>query len=429
MNIERETQERILVRAMESGTKLSDLLSLNGLSYDDLRYIDSFKGIDKVIDIEEHPSLDSVAPAEGTIPAISFFSGAGGLDVGFRYAGFKNIISIEHTELFCNTLRLNSPEKIVIGPPDYSGDISKREDVAAVLRSYGIAAPFNGVFHGGPPCQSFSIAANQRFNKSGDNFKRKGFNDEEKGMLLFDYIWYIKTFMPLAFLIENVGGITEFDDNELIEDALAELKELGYHIEPPKVLDAAFYDVPQHRKRWIVLGTRGGKAIQYPQPTVTPMACGTIFERPITKVPNHVTRQHKADSIMRYMKLSPGQRDHLGRVDRLDPSKPSKTVIAGGVKGGGRSHLHPFVPRTISVRECARLQTFPDDYIFTGTTARQFTQVGNAVPPMLAYKLALEIKSAIMEDWLANERLNPRAIDLGSIFQQYKRTAADSHIG
>lgn len=77
-----------------------------------------------------------------------------------------------------------------------------------------------------------------------------------------------------------------------------------------------------------------------------------------------------------------------------------KTVIAGGVKGGGRSHLHPFIPRTISVRECARLQTFPDWYTFTGTTARQFTQVGNAVPPMLAYKLALQIKKAILEDWI-----------------------------
>lgn len=87
--------------------------------------------------------------------------------------------------------------------------------------------------------------------------------------------------------------------------------------------------------------------------------------------------------------------NEIGRVDRLDPRLPSKTVIAGGTKGGGRSHLHPFVPRTLSVRECARLQTFPDDYIFTGANARQFTQVGNAVPPLLAYKLALAIKHSV----------------------------------
>ncbi len=82
------------------------------------------------------------------------------------------------------------------------------------------------------------------------------------------------------------------------------------------------------------------------------------------------------------------QWDQLGRVDRLDPRKPSKTVIAGGVKGGGRSHLHPEVPRTLSVRECARLQSFPDDFVFLGSTARQFTQVGNSVPPILAAQIA-----------------------------------------
>ena len=407
MKLGKETQERLLFQSIESETKLSDILSLNGLSYDDLRYIDSFREIKKVEDLEKHMAIDSITPLEEKMPAVSFFSGAGGLDVGFKYAGFKNLISIEHTELFCNTLRLNNPEKIVIGPPNYPGDISKREDVAEVLRSYGIESPFNGVFHGGPPCQSFSIAANQRFNKNGENFKRKGFDDQEKGMLLFDFLWFIKTFKPLAFLIENVGGITEFDDNERIERALDELRGVGYRIEPPQVLDAAFYDVPQHRKRWIVLGTRGSKTIQFPAPTVTPMACGSVFEKSIANVPNHITRMHKADSILRYMQLAPGQRDHLGRVDRLDSSKPSKTVIAGGVKGGGRSHLHPVVPRTISVRECARLQTFPDNYVFTGTTARQFTQVGNAVPPMLAYKLALEIRSAIIEDWKRDEPKTP----------------------
>ena len=95
------------------------------------------------------------------------------------------------------------------------------------------------------------------------------------------------------------------------------------------------------------------------------------------------------------MKLPFGGRDKLGRVDRLDPTKPSKTVIAGGTKGGGRSHLHPYYPRTLSVRECARLQTFPEKYEFTGSVARQFTQVGNAVPPLLAYKLGLALKESL----------------------------------
>jgi DNA (cytosine-5)-methyltransferase 1 len=398
MNLGIDAQEQLLYQAVNSGTKLSDILSLNGFTYEDLRYSDSF-GIKHHTKGTKFPTIDSITPSTEGIPAVSFFSGAGGLDVGFKYAGFKNIISIEHTELFCNTLRLNNPDKTVIGPPEYQGDISKKDEIANILRNLGINEYFNGVFHGGPPCQSFSIAANQRFNKSGDNFKRTGFADQEKGMLLFDYIWFIKTFKPLAFLIENVGGITEFDDNELIDSALDDLRKIGYIIDTPQILDAAYYDVPQRRKRWIVLGTRGSKAISYPQPSATEMPCGPIFEKSIDNVPNHITRMHKAESVLRYMMLAPGQRDHLGRVDRLDPLKPSKTVIAGGVKGGGRSHLHPYIPRTISVRECARLQTFPDSYIFTGTTARQFTQVGNAVPPMFAYKLAVQMKEAIIDDW------------------------------
>lgn len=399
MSIGIETQEKLLHQSLQTGTKLSDILSIAGLSYDDLRYLDSLDS-DQCTDTHKHAFIDEITPSCNGIPAVSFFSGAGGLDVGFQYAGFNNIISIEHIELFCNTLRLNNPNKTVIGPPQYQGDISKKEEIEQILISLGVNTPFNGVFHGGPPCQPFSIAANQRFNKNGDNFKRTGFADQEKGMLLFDYIWFIKKFRPLAFLIENVGGITEFDDNEMIANALDDLRNIGYRIESPRVLDAAYFDVPQHRKRWIVLGSRGHKPIKYPEPSTEPMCCGPIFNKPVNNIPNHITRMHKADSVLRYMMLSPGQRDHLGRVDRLDPMKPSKTVIAGGIKGGGRSHLHPYIPRTISVRECARLQTFPDKYTFTGTTARQFTQVGNAVPPMLAYKLALQIKEAIIDDWI-----------------------------
>ncbi len=106
---------------------------------------------------------------------------------------------------------------------------------------------------------------------------------------------------------------------------------------------------------------------------------------------NTETREHRAASVLRYMALAYGARDQLGRVDRLNPALPSKTVIAGGTAGGGRSHLHPEITRTLSVRECARLQTFPDDYVFVGATARQFTQVGNAVPPLLAARVGKAI--------------------------------------
>ena len=387
-------QREILNHCEKENIPLAVALTENKLSYDDLVY--------SSYECEEGTSstnieyIESIEKFDDDIPAISFFSGAGGLDIGLTYAGFKTIASIEYVELFCNTLRHNDPNKIVIGPPMYSGDVSRHEEIADILRNVvGIERGFNGIFHGGPPCQPFSIAANQRFNKAGENFKRKGFDDSEKGNLLFDYLWFIEEFLPQGFLIENVEGLLELDENGRIASALNHLKELGYTISEPKVINAAYYGVPQNRKRCIILGTRGSKTPVLPVPNDTPTACGEVFNKSLEGALNHITREHSAASIERYMILPFGGRDKLGRVDRLDPTKPSKTVIAGGTKGGGRSHLHPYCPRTLSVRECARLQTFPDTYEFTGSVARQFTQVGNAVPPLLAYKLGLALKKSL----------------------------------
>lgn len=391
--IELSKQNSLLQEAKTTKGDLPLLLKENGISYDALRYEEYCELPPECLSPIE--TLDSIRKCTDRIPAVSFFSGAGGFDVGFSYAGFENIVSIELNEVFCNTLRANNPNKIVIGPPQYSGDISKREELAKILIENGVTENFPGVFHGGPPCQSFSIAANQRFSKNDDNFKRKGFDDKEKGTLIFDYIWFIKRFRPVAFLIENVAGIMECDADGRIQKALDSLADDGYAITPPRILNAANYGVPQNRMRWIVAGTRSNKKIMLPEPSSSVTPCGSVFLRPIEDAPNHITREHVAESIGRYVKLSYGGRDKLGRVDRLDPRLPSKTVIAGGTKGGGRSHLHPFSPRTLSVRECARLQTFPDNYIFTGSNARQFTQVGNAVPPLLAYKLAMAIKNSV----------------------------------
>lgn len=394
-------QQNILTHCSTSKVALSQVLKEKKLSYDNLVY-SSYEGNP----IPETPleDIDNVPVFNDNIPAISFFAGAGGLDIGFSYAGFNTIASIEFTELFCNTLRLNNPDKIVIGPPHYSGDVSHREEIADVLRNVvGVERGFAGVFHGGPPCQPFSIAANQRFNKSGENFKRKGFEDGEKGNLLFDYLWYIKEFMPQGFLIENVEGLIELDGDGKVSAALRELTDLGYSISQPTIINAAFYGVPQNRKRCIILGALGNIPPTLPSPNAKPTPCGHIFDKPLKGALNHITREHSAESIERYMVLPFGGRDKLGRVDRLDPTKPSKTVIAGGTKGGGRSHLHPYFPRTLSVRECARLQTFPESYEFTGSVARQFTQVGNAVPPLLAYKLGLALKESLY----LNGRIRP----------------------
>lgn len=385
-------QRKLIADCVKNGKPLSDALDEIDWSYDDLMY-----------EIHDRPAIRGAkyfklfdfARKPNDIPVVSFFSGAGGLDLGFEAAGFSHTALIEKNELFCSTLRHNRPDWTVLGPPIFSGDVSDTKGVIEQLQAILGTGPFEGVFVGGPPCQPFSIAANQRFSKSGDNFKRVGFAHETNGNLLFDFLEIIKHFRPAAFLIENVPGLLEIDSGEQLQCAYRDMEQAGYKLHEPIALIAAEHFVPQNRTRLFVIGNRLGKDFVPPKATGQQLICEGAFRISLEGLENHITRLHSAESIERYMKLDYGSRDKLGRVDRLNPILPSKTVIAGGTAGGGRSHLHPYIPRTLSVRESARLQTFPDDYVFLGPSARQFTQVGNAVPPVLAAHLANAISDSV----------------------------------
>ncbi|KEQ54967.1 DNA cytosine methyltransferase [Sphingobium chlorophenolicum] len=383
-------QQLNLIRAAE-GTEgdLASVLGDAGWSYDDLVYE---RSREKKWSGGAPTRLTDFPKLVKKVPLVSFFTGCGGMDLGFEQIGFDNVAAFEHNEIFCRTLRKNRPTWKVFGPPFGSGDVSKYEEVVQNLEPL-IDAPFEGVFIGGPPCQPFSIAANQRFSRAGENFKRVGFAHEKNGNLLFDYVRLIIRFKPKVFIVENVPGLRDLDGGEQLAAAIELLEEAGYVVNDPTALNAADYGVPQFRERLFVVGSRTNGEFNLPA-AMPHVGCASVLSQVPVGLPNHETRSHKAGSIERYMRLGYGQRDQLGRVDRLDPTLPSKTVIAGGTNGGGRSHLHPEIPRTLSVRECARLQTFPDDFVFLGPTARQFTQVGNAVPPVLAATLATAISQA-----------------------------------
>jgi len=386
MKFDLATQRKVLADCQTTGRDLADALSGLKADYESLVYSDAasprvLSRLPDYVPVDERPH-----PVPG-IPCVSFFSGAGGLDVGFECAGFKTVADVEFVPMFCETLRTNG-HRHVVGPPFADGDMSRPRDVVACLEAIGVPRPFPGVFHGGPPCQSFSVAANQRFNKAGENFKRTGFNHVKLGNLLFCYIDVIRHFLPETFLIENVDGLLSIDGGVQASRACQLLREAGYDVTEPRVVNAADYGVPQKRMRTLIVGSRIGH-FEFPEPQPHQLPSGSALKKSVAGLPNHQTREHSAASVARYMVLAYGRRDKLGRVDRLDPFKPSKTIIAGGTGGGGRSHLHPFVPRTMSVRECARLQTFPDSHVFTGPVARQFTQCGNAVPPVLAYEMAI----------------------------------------
>lgn len=385
-----DEQMNLINRSEATSLHFKDILSKQGLTYDDLIYIRSKQLVwngPQPLKVEE---IAAGAKQKHSVPVVSFFTGCGGMDIGFEAAGFKHIAAFENNELFCKTLRRNRPSWHVFGPPIHSGDVSKHDDITTALRPL-ISVPFEGVFIGGPPCQPFSVASNQRFARNGENFKRTGFEHEVNGNLLFDFINLIIEFKPAAFVIENVPGLRDLDGGEQLAVAVKSLENCGYTVQEPFVLDAANFKVPQHRHRLFVIGSRTQKLFKHPKPSSELIGAGSVLSTIGAELKNNETREHVACSVKRYMALDYGQRDQLGRVDRLNPILPSKTVIAGGTNGGGRSHLHPEIPRTLSVRECARLQTFPDNYVFIGPTARQFTQVGNAVPPVLAAQIGLAI--------------------------------------
>lgn len=381
-----EWSKKIITQAISEKIHLADLLRGLNKTYDDLRY-ESYQLEDFLK--QPYKSLDDFKIKSTKIPTVSFFSGAGGLDLGFEAAGFGHQALYEKIPLFCETLIHNRPKWKVFG-----NDVSAKDDMISSLKNViGNSKFSDGIFVGGPPCQPFSIVSNQRFSKAGDNFKRVGFSHETNGNLLFDYIDLIIHFKPRVFLIENVPGLKEIDDGAQLKRAYGLLEAAGYTINAPLILTADKYHVPQNRKRLFIIGSKSKNKFTPPTATIESLSCSSIFDVPLIDCENHITREHSAESVMRYMALNYGSRDQLGRVDRLDPSRPSKTIIAGGTNGGGRSHLHPYFPRTLSVRESARLQTFPDNFVFTGPVARQFTQVGNAVPPVLAAQLAAAIRS------------------------------------
>jgi len=190
---------------------------------------------------------------------ISLFSGAGGMDIGFREAGFEIAVAVEQDPSCCNTLRLNCPELNVI-----EGDITKvtTKEILKVSKLKPLEA---ALVIGGPPCQSFSLAG-----------KRMGMNDD-RGKLILEFSRVVHESLPRAFVMENVRGMLNWGKGKAIEAVLNEFKEpvkykdKEYHYNVCyKILNSSSYGVPQHRERLIIVGNRVGKTFQFPEPTHGP---------------------------------------------------------------------------------------------------------------------------------------------------------------
>ncbi len=343
---------------------------------------------------------------------LDLFCGAGGLSFGFQLAGFKIIGGIDFKEDAIKTHQLNFKKSISI-----CGDIREISDNK-------IIELFNGktdVIIGGPPCQGFSAGNRQQI------------ENDPRNKLFFEFIRFVKILKPKAIVIENVRQILTKDEGFAKNKIFEILNELGYNVEV-QVLNASEYGVPQNRNRAIFVGIRSdiGKIdynkikkikhivsveeaigelyeLENKSSNIISVKPKTLFQKYV-RAKNNIIENHEpkypnkeVQERIKHVPQGGNWRDvpeilwnvkrenrHSSAYKRLDATKPSITIDTGHM-----NYFHPIYNRVPTVRESARLQSFPDDFVFVGTVTSQLRQVGNAVPPLMAKAVAKMIKDVL----------------------------------
>lgn len=335
--------------------------------------------------------------------AIDLFSGAGGLHIGFENEGFKIELCIDNNALVEKTHKRNFPNI-----PMISRDINliPTSEIRGYLQDGKV-----DVIIGGPPCQGFSTIG-KRVSSNPETRARK----DPRNELVITYARIIKELRPKYIVMENVKGILTLDHGSYLQNVLSILKEAGYNAQY-KLINMADYGVPEIRERVIIIGNRIGLPVEFPKPDHSDVpddgllpwencweAIKDLENMPDTPAFNHVALKHTEKNIARYKlipeggrlpedKLSPDlYRKNFGNTfKRLDRNRPALTMVPGN----DAFPIHPTLNRTLTVREAARIQTFPDTMIFEGNRRQQGHQVGNAVPPRFSQKLAAFIVEQI----------------------------------
>ena len=294
---------------------------------------------------------------------LSLFCGAGGMDLGFRKAGHEIVWANDNDPDCVETYRQNIGNHVILA------------DVKTIEPK---AIPDGDILIGGFPCQGFSMA----------NLRRSGSDDRNE--LYREFLRTLKCKKPKYFVAENVKGILSLEGGEVIQKIVDDFEAAGYRVKY-KVLNAADYGVPQSRLRVIIIGTRKDLPSelepQFPRPTHT-KAQWIPVGKALKGVPDPDMRNNLPNHVYSRYKVKP--RNFTGHR-RTDPSKPSPTILArGNGKGGVCALPHPFQNRRLSVRESAIMQTFPLDFAFAGKLNSMYRQVGNAVPVLLAQRIAEE---------------------------------------
>jgi DNA (cytosine-5)-methyltransferase 1 len=317
---------------------------------------------------------------------VSLFSGAGGLDLGFHNAGFSTIWANEYDKTIWDTFRHNFPETVL--------------DTRSIAEVAVEEVPDCDGIIGGPPCQSWSEAGAGR-----------GITDA-RGQLFNDYIRLLRAKQPKFFLVENVSGILAPRHSESFQGFLKDFADTGYSVNW-KLVNANDYGVPEDRLRVIIVGFRNdlNQTFEFPEPNaVNPTLRDAIGDLPAAvpaidknktngelEIPNHEFMTGGFSPIFMSRNRVRGWDEPSftiqagGRQAPLHPSAPKMVKIEKNKQAfvEGQEHLY----RRLSVRECARIQTFPDDYLFLyRDVTNGYKMIGNAVPVKLAEALAKKIR-------------------------------------
>lgn len=363
----------------------------------------------------EFMNVDNFKLEEGKLTMLDLFCGAGGFAVGCSWAGFQSVFGVDHLEPAMETWTRNHPNSI-----GCLGDITKLDpaDVRKLLAEKGV--DHINMITGGVPCQGFSIA------------NRKHNDNDERNFLFLEYMKFVKEFKPEYIILENVSGMRSTAGGKFENDIKEYMQKLGY--EPTvKLVSAAEFGVPQLRQRLIFVGVKKNAGLTTPYvfpegefkdhfrtvedaisdlPLLGNNEASTEYTKKrlteyqklmrgmgsITTIPksktlcNHVAPNHPQETIDKIAATEPGKPMYskFKQRIRLRLDSPSPTQLAGGIRPQFQFG-HPTQARGLTIRERARIQSFPDSYIFEGGIVQERVQTGNAVPPLLIYNIAKPI--------------------------------------
>ena len=315
---------------------------------------------------------------------IDLFSGSGGFSLGFDNKGFQNIFSIDIEPSFCETYKYNFPNHNLI-----EKDICQLSDEEI---KYLKEVDDVDVVIGGPPCQGFSLAG---------NIGRK-FIEDPRNRLFKEFVRVVKVVNPKFFVMENVARLYNHNKGETRKEIINDFEKLGYKVEC-KILNSADFGVPQIRKRIIFIGSRDNCKIEFPKKTVEKYLTvkeaiknyPTLSAGEESIIPNHIAMAHSEQMLEKMSYISDGGnreeipisiRPKTGDVRKYIRYKSGEPSVC--VTGDMRKIFHYEQNRALTVRELAKLQSYPDDFIFKGTKISQQQQVGNSVPPKMAEAIA-----------------------------------------